>query len=132
MEAKEHLAMLGKPEIEKLKAIGGGIKVARVCGRRLLVKPVTPFTEMDRLEKQGILYAPQTAKEANTPKPTVGVIVLVGDMVEGDFKEGEGVMFTKFAGSDIMVENEAFRIVHEDEILCTLDDTESVVVPVKE
>jgi len=132
MEAKEHLAMLGKPEVDKLKALGLGIRVGRVCGRRLLVKPVTPFTEMDRLEKEGLLYAPEKAKDANTPKPTAGVIVLIGDKVEGDFHEGEGVMFTKFAGSDISVDNEPFRIVHEDEILCTLVDTQSVVVPVKE
>src|SRR5262245_33594814 len=98
----------------RLKELGSGIKVGRVLGTRVLVKPVTPFTEMDRLEKEGLLYAPKHVKEELTPRPTTGVVVAVGQRVTL-VSEGDMVMFSKFAGMDFLIEEEQLRIVHVDD-----------------
>lgn len=149
MEVNELKAQL-KPQLSRLKALGEGIKVGRVLGSRVLVKTVKPFTDADRVEKEGLLYVPKAVKDENTPLPTTGVVIAVGDSVrcrncwqyksdhfersndkyEPLVAEGDMIMFSKFAGMDFMVANEDFRIVSTDEILCTLVDVEEVVAEV--
>ena len=73
--------MLTKPQIERLKALSHGMAVEHVMGERVLVKPVTPKTDMDRLEQEGLLFMPEDAKEVNTPLPSVGVIMQRGTKV---------------------------------------------------
>jgi chaperonin GroES len=69
----------------------------------------------------GGLYIPDTAKE----KPQEGEVVAVGkgkllengSRVEPDVKEGDRVLFGKYAGTEIKIEGEELLIVREDEIL---------------
>ena len=111
--------MLTKPQIPRLKQLTSGHSVGQVLGNRVLVKTVEPYTEMDRLEKEGLLYAPDTAREANTPLPTTGIVVAVSAEVHALF-EGDMVMFSKYAGTDCYFNEEAFRILDVREVLCTL------------
>lgn len=135
MDSKELRAVLTKPQIARLKQMTDGLEVGQVMGARILVKLVVPYTEMDRLEKEGLLVMPETGKEANTPLPTTGVVVAVGPKCE-TIGEGAMVMFSKFAGSDCFFNNEQFRVMEEKEVLCTLKETNpagpSSVVPVAE
>lgn len=73
--------LLTKPQIERLKALGSGLQVEHVMGDRVLIKPVVPKTELDRLEQEGILFGPEDAKELNTPLPSVGVVMQRGTKV---------------------------------------------------
>lgn len=87
------------------------------------------------MQKEGTLYIPEHIKKENTPKPSCGIVVAVGEehdlVTHQPLKEGDGVMFSKYAGMDFMIEAENFRIVSVDDILCTFVDTESVVTEVK-
>jgi chaperonin GroES len=73
----------------------------------------------------GGLYIPDTAKE----KPQEGEVVAVGKgklldsgtRVEPDVKEGDRVLFGKYAGTEIKLENEELLIVREDEILGVIE-----------
>lgn len=110
-----------------------------MLGDRVLVKLVTPFTEMDRVEKEGILFVPETAREENTPLPTTGIVVGVGQRDDPDrpipLVEGDMIMFSKYAGTDVYFNEEAFRIMETREILCTLEATEPadvIVLPVND
>lgn len=88
---------------------------------------------MDEVEKKGILFIPETVRDQNTPLPTTGVIVAVGELERRDrdiFAEGVMVMFPKFSGMDFTVEEEDFRILETREVLCTLEGVDEVV-PVK-
>lgn len=103
-----------------------GLQVGKVLGDRVLVKLADPFTEMDRVEKEGILFIPETTREQNTPLPTTGVVVAVGDGIYGMIKplcEGDMILFSKYAGTDIYLNEEAFRIMDTREVLCTLVET---------
>lgn len=130
MNTREIRAALGRPEIDKLKALGKGIKVGRVLGDRVLVKTVVPYTKADDLEKQGLLYVPESVKQENTPRPNCGVVVARGPEAHL-VSEGEMVLFSKFSGTDLIIDEEAgFRILETKEILCTLEDTQGVVTPI--
>lgn len=123
MDAKNK-GILTKPQIARLKQLTNGLRVGKVIGARVLVKVVEPYTEMDRVEKEGVLFIPETARDANTPLPTTGVVVAVGDVF--DIAEGDMIMFSKFAGSDCYFNEECFRILDEREVLCTLVEAADV------
>ncbi|MBI5189992.1 MAG: co-chaperone GroES [Nitrospirae bacterium] len=67
----------------------------------------------EEMEKTaGGLYIPEAAKE----KPQRGTVEAVGKDVE-ECKVGDVVLFDKYSGSKIKVDNEDFLICKEDEIL---------------
>jgi chaperonin GroES len=68
----------------------------------------------------GGIIIPDTAKE----KPQEGEIVAVGsgrrekgELIPLDVKVGDRILFGKYSGSDIKVDNEELMIIKEDEIL---------------
>ena len=86
---------------------------------RVLVKPVD-----EGETKKGSILIPDTAKE----KPQEGKIVAVGsgridskgDRVAMEVKKGDRVLFRKYAGTEINVEDKQYLILAESEILATL------------
>jgi chaperonin GroES len=83
---------------------------------RLLVKRL----EEKEVRESGIII-PDTAKE----KPQRGKIIMVGEgKIGGDgqripleVKEGDEVLFAKYAGNEIKIEDEEFLIMKEDDVL---------------
>lgn len=107
--------------------ISKGLKVDQVFGRRVLIKLVKPYTELDQAEKAG-LYIPE--KEKHTPMPSTGIVVLKGieldeEGYEGtNLAEGDMIMFSKYAGTDFRVDEEDYRILDINEVICRLVATE--------
>jgi len=68
---------------------------------------------LEEMEKTaGGIYIPDAAKE----KPQKGRVEAVGKDVE-EVKVGDVILFDKYAGSKINIDNEDYLIVKEDEIL---------------
>ncbi len=90
-------------------------------GDRVLVKRL----EEEVMTKGGIII-PDSAKE----KPMKGEIVAVGPGKIGDdgknmkmnVKKGQNILFNKYAGTEIKVEDEEFLIMREDDILGVIED----------
>lgn len=134
---KEAAGLISNPQLHRLKDLGMGFKMGKVLGRRVLVQPVTPFTEMDRVEKEGLLYMPEKAKEQNTPAPTTGIVLQLGEELLDEYKvdyddvpawpikPGDGVLFGKYSGIEATVGNVTYRILNADDILCTIVDAEN-------
>jgi chaperonin GroES len=134
MDTKEQRTILGKPQVQRLKDLGMGLRVARVLGDRVLVKPVTPWTEMDEVEKSGYIYVPEKVKEDNTPAPTTGVVVQMGPEVFDSMQvfEGDMVMFSRYAGMDIVVDQGDFKLLRYSEIACVLEAVNPEAVATEE
>lgn len=89
-------------------------------GDRVLVKPV----EEDEQVKGGIII-PDTAKE----KPQRGEVVAVGDGKTDDagnkialsVKSGDTVLYGKYSGTEIRLEDEDFLIMSEGDILAVIE-----------
>jgi chaperonin GroES len=83
---------------------------------RIVVKRIEQKEQM-----QGGLYIPDTAKE----KPQEGEVVAVGKgkrledgkVVALDVQVGDHILFGKYSGSDIKLDNEEYLIMREDEVL---------------
>ena len=87
---------------------------------RILVKRV------DEEEKTaGGIIIPDTAKE----KPQEGRVVSVGNGKVGDdgnvtpleVKKGDKVLFSKYSGTEVNIENEEHLIIREDDVLGILE-----------
>ena len=87
---------------------------------RVLVKRVEVAEEV-----HGSIVIPDTAKE----KPQEGEIIAVGDekvldngtKVELTVKVGDRVLFGKYSGSDVKLDDEEYLIMREDDILGVLE-----------
>lgn len=134
MDSQQVKQELGLPQKMRLKTVGKGVFVKKVLGARLLVRQVIPWTEADEFEKKSGLVLPSAAKAAATPIATYGPIVQVGDGCKYEWQVEDLVLFGKFSGMDFSMQNDDFRILHEEEILCVLDvDLETfAAVPVRE
>jgi len=83
---------------------------------RILIKRI----EENETVKGGIII-PDTAKE----KPQEGEVVAVGNgkmsedgkVVPLDVKAGDRILFGKYAGAEIKIDNEEFLILKEEEVL---------------
>ena len=85
---------------------------------RVIVKPL----EAEEVKK-GSIIIPDTAKE----KPQQGEIVAVGPgkMVEGkredmEVKVGDKVLYGKYAGTEVTIDDEEYMIMRESDILAIL------------
>ena len=93
----------------------------RPLGDRVVIKP-TPREEMT---KSGIVL-PDTAKE----KPQEGTIIAVGPgriLDDGkrepmDVKEGDKVLYAKYAGTEFKIDDEDLLIVSQKDILAVVED----------
>jgi len=93
----------------------------RPLADRVVVKPV----ERDEMTKSGIVL-PDTAKE----KPQEGIIEAVcngryneqtGVRVALDVKVGDRVMYAKYAGSEVKIDDTEYLILGEKDILAVVE-----------
>jgi chaperonin GroES len=94
------------------------------------VKPLNDRVLVKRLEEmqvtKGGIYIPDTAKE----KPVEGKVISVGpgkvndqgNRVPLNVKEGDKILFGRYAGSEIKVEGEDYLMMREDDILAIIED----------
>mgnify|MGYP001040357902 CR=1 FL=1 len=73
---------------------------------------VVKFSSEEMEKTPGGIYVPDVAKE----KPQKGVVVEIGSEVK-EVKVGDTVLFDKYAGSKIKVNDIEYLIIKEEEIL---------------
>ncbi len=84
-------------------------------GDRLIVKPI------ERETMKGGIIIPDTAKE----KPMEGEVLAAGpgkldekgNRMPMDVKKGDRVLYGKYSGTEIKLDDETYLIIHQDEIL---------------
>jgi chaperonin GroES len=93
------------------------------------IRPLQDRILVKRLDElaatKGGIIIPDTAKE----KPQEGEVVAVGKgrvMEDGsqrplDLKTGDKVLFGKYAGTDVKIEDEDYLIMREDDILGVIE-----------
>lgn len=93
------------------------------------IRPLQDRVIIKRIEEQeqirGGIIIPDSAKE----KPQEGEVIAVGegkkldsgDRVPLDIKEGDRVLFGKYAGTEIKLDGDEFLIMREDDILGVIE-----------
>jgi chaperonin GroES len=93
----------------------------RPLGDRVVIRPLA----REEVTKSGIVL-PDTAKE----KPQQGEVLAVGpgrvldngDRVNMDVKNGDRVLFAKYAGTEFKLEEEELLILSEKDILAVMEN----------
>ncbi len=92
------------------------------------IKPLSDRVVIEPLEAEdktsGGIYLPDTAKE----KPQIGKIVAAGpgkasdtgDIIKMEVKVGDKILYGKYSGTDVTVEEKDYLIVRESDILAIL------------
>jgi len=87
-------------------------------GDRVVVRPLEEVEEM-----RGGLYIPDTAKE----KPLQGEIMAVGpgrfekgERVPMELEVGQKVLYSKYAGTDVRVDDDELLIIKESDVLAVI------------
>ena len=85
-------------------------------GNRIVIQP----TEDEEQMSAGGIYIPDTAKE----KPQEGKVVAVGSgkhedgkVIPLDVKAGDRILFSKYSGTEIKLDEEEHLIMREEDIL---------------
>jgi chaperonin GroES len=93
------------------------------------VRPLHDRILVERLEEQevrkGGIIIPDTAKE----KPQEGKVVAAGNGKPGkdgkktplDVKAGDRILFGKYSGSEVKVDDKEYLILREEDVLAVLD-----------
>jgi len=76
-------------------------------------------------EKHGSIIIPDSAKE----KPQEGKVIAVGNgkvtddgkKISLDVKTGDRILFGKYSGSEVTLDNEEYLILREEDVLCILE-----------
>jgi chaperonin GroES len=92
----------------------------RPLGDRVMVKAL----EQKEVKKSGIII-PETAKE----KPQEGEIIAVGKgkvaddgkLIAMDVKVGDKILFGKYSGTEVKIEDVEYLIMHQDDILGVIE-----------
>ena len=90
----------------------------------MTIKPLHDHILAERIEeevKKGGIIIPDTAKE----KPQQGKVIEVGDgrrddkgnRIPLDVKKGDIILFGKYAGSEVKIEDKEYLIIREDDVL---------------
>ncbi len=92
----------------------------RPLSDHVIAKPV----EEEEVKKGGVII-PETAKE----KPSKAEVIAVGPgktLEDGkkkpiDLKEGDKIVYTKYGGHDIKIEEEEYMILSEEDVLAVVE-----------
>jgi chaperonin GroES len=84
---------------------------------------ILPLEAEDRTP--GGIVLPDTAKEKSTKGEVVAVgsgkVLANGRVVPLSVKEGDKVLYSKYAGSEVKIDGKEYKIVTESEILAVLE-----------
>ena len=80
-------------------------------GSRVLVE-----LQKEEETKVGLLYIPDSAKE----KPQQALVVAIGDSEDLSVKEGDTVLYAKYAGVQITHDSKDYLILEEIDILAVI------------
>ncbi|AEX86279.1 molecular chaperone GroES [Marinitoga sp. 1135] len=83
-------------------------------GNRLLIKPV-----IEEKKTEGGIVLPDTAKE----KPMRAEVVAIGTIDDDvEINVGDHVVFAKYSGTEIKIDDEDYIIIDVDDILAKYED----------
>jgi chaperonin GroES len=82
-------------------------------GENVLVKPL----KADTKTKSGIVL-PESASE---DRPQEGKVMAVGDDKKIKVKKGQKVIFAKYSGTEIKIDNEEYLIMKHEDILAIIE-----------
>ena len=126
VESAEEVKRVDETNVSDIKD-----ELPQPSGWRILVLPFTPKEKT----KGGIIIAQESLDKARIAT-NCGYVVKMGPMAYGDkekfptgawCKQGDWVIFARYAGSRLPIEGGEVRLLNDDEVLGTIKDPESVL-----
>ena len=111
------------PKVQRLERLAiGGAPAMKI---RPLHDHIVVKRQEEREVKKGGIIIPDTAKE----KPQEGKVIAVGNgrvnedgkKISLDVKAGDKILFGKYSGSEVKIDEEEYLIMKEDDVLAIIE-----------
>jgi chaperonin GroES len=108
---------------------GGAVLVTTTGGEQMKIRPLHDRVLVERLEekevRKGGIIIPDTAKE----KPQEGKVIAAGNgkvsddgkKIPLDVKTGDKILFGKYSGSEVKLDEKEYLIMREEDVLAILE-----------
>jgi len=94
------------------------------------IKPLSDRILIKRVEEEnktkGGIIIPDTAKEKPIQAKVIAVgkgkVTEKGKVIAPDVKKGDRLLFSKYAGTEVMIDGKEHLIIHEDDVLGIIEE----------
>ncbi len=96
-----------------------------ICTNKMNIKPlrdnvvIAPEKKSEKSKTDTGIYLPESSIDENE-KPQMGKVVAVGESTKIIVKKGEKVIFNKYSGTEVLVGDETYLIVKNEDILAVV------------
>ncbi len=80
---------------------------------------IAPEKREEKNKTETGIYLPETAENDNE-KPQIGKVIAIGDSEKIAVAEGDKVIYNKYSGTEVSVDNNDYLIVKNDDILAII------------
>ncbi|HBI17233.1 MAG TPA: co-chaperone GroES [Candidatus Moranbacteria bacterium] len=80
---------------------------------------IAPEKKSEKSKTDTGIYLPESSINENE-KPQMGKVVAVGESKEINVKKGERVIYSRYSGTEVLVGEETYLIVKNEDILAVL------------
>ncbi len=80
---------------------------------------IAPEKEEEKNKTETGIYLPETADTGNE-KPQIGEVVAVGDSDKITVNKGDKVIYNKYSGTEVSIDNTDYLIVKNEDILAVI------------
>ena len=80
---------------------------------------IAPEKLIEKNKTETGIYLPESVANEND-RPQIGKVVAVGDSKKITIKKGEKVIYSRYAGTEVLVDGETYLIVKNDDVLAVI------------
>lgn len=80
---------------------------------------ITPEKKSEKSKTETGIYLPESAVNENE-KPQIGKVVAVGDSKKINVKKGQKVIYSRYSGTEVLMDGATYLIVKNDDVLAVL------------
>lgn len=80
---------------------------------------ITPEKKSEKTKTESGIYLPESATNENE-RPQMGKVVAVGDSEKITFKKGQKVIYSRYSGTEVVMDGTTYLIVKNDDVLAVV------------
>lgn len=81
---------------------------------------IAPEKESEKDKTDAGIYLPESVEETSE-KPQMGKILAIGESKKVQVKEGQKVIYNRYAGTEVKLEGETLLIVRSEDVLAVIE-----------
>jgi len=81
---------------------------------------IIPEKKEEKTKTEAGIFLPENSVEENE-KPQIGKVAAIGDSEKIKVKKGQRVIYSKYAGTEVLMDGETYLLVKNEDILAVIE-----------